>query len=449
MSQIIAAYAGCGFPAAIGIIRVSGEGSAKLLEQVFSASCGTPVSGWKASRLYHGRLHADGAPIDICMACIFRAPRSYTGEEMAEIHIHGSKAVAAAALDLLCAKGARHAEPGEFTKRAFLNGKLDLTAAEATADLIHSVSAAAAKNAAAQLEGGLGEEMDAMRSEVLGICAHFDAVCDYPDEDLDPFLYSASGARLAEIGSKLERLAASHEKGRYLERGLPVAVTGRPNVGKSSLFNALAGSERAIVTDEAGTTRDIIEYTVNLGGALVRLLDTAGLRTAEGRAEEIGIEKAMGAAMDSAAVLAVFDDQPVSEDHLALLRKCAGKPMAAVFNKTDLGLPEPKLPEDIRFDRVFRTSALTGDGTEELAAWLSSLCTTDEETVITSARQAALMASAAADLKSAAQAAEAGMTPDAFLADARRASVTMGKITGRESDPDMASEIFKRFCVGK
>jgi len=448
----IAAYSGGALPAAIGIVRLSGENTGAILARLFQTKQGKPITERKSNTLYYGKLlDKQGKGMDLCLACYYSAPHSYTGEEMAEIFCHGSAAVVNAALAHAFALGARPAEAGEFTKRAFLNGKLDLMKAEAVADLIYAPSPRAAENAVMHLEGAVSGEISAMRRELVGLCAHFYAVCDYPEEEIDPFVCEKAGKRFREMSARLTELRGSYERGQALQQGLPVAVIGKPNAGKSTLFNALAGFERAIVTEEAGTTRDVIEHTVLCAGASIRLLDTAGLRRGASLAEKLGVERALNAAREAAAVLCVFDQsEEVSEEELDKLCSAAGdKPKAAVLNKSDLpAVTEPGTLER-RFDRVFIVSALKKEGIGALVHWLSGLAPNEDQPVITSARQARLMEQASQDLAGAAESAETGMTADAFLSDVERAVRHLGEVTGEEVSPDIAKEIFSRFCVGK
>ena len=263
---------------------------------------------------YGDVLDTDGRALDICLACCYKGPASYTGEDLVEIFCHGSQAIVAGILDRACQLGARPAQGGEFTRRAFLAGKLDLTEVEAVGDLIHAQSAAAAKNAAAQLQGGIARPIRQLRDRMMEQITHFYAVCDYPDEDLDPFTTQQACQVLEECARAMDKLCAGFERGRVLNEGLPVTILGKPNAGKSSLLNALAGYDRAIVTSEAGTTRDVVTEVVRCGDTVLRLSDTAGLRQAENVAERIGIDKAQQSAQQSQLVICVFDgSRPLDE----------------------------------------------------------------------------------------------------------------------------------------
>ncbi len=451
--NVIAAYSGGALPAAIGIIRLSGEGSFTLLDKMFKPKCRVPSEKRDHAKLYYGKLvNADGQTVDLCTAACFKAPHSYTGEDMAEIYCHGSSAVVDAALKTALRLGAKSAEPGEFTRRAFLNGKLDLCKAEATADLIYSTSELSARAAASQLSGSVSNEISALRETVAAALAHFYAVCDYTDEDIDPFDCEKAAETLDSVADSLDRLYDGFLRSGAVREGIRIAVIGKPNAGKSSLFNALAGFDRAIVTSEAGTTRDVVEEVFTLDGALFRLSDTAGIRDAESLAEEMGIKLSRETAEKAQCVICVFDGSaPLSdEDKKAAALIPEGVCRCAVINKSDLPLKlSEKTVSELGFENVFTLSAKDRSGLSPLLELLRSLIPDLSGTLITSPRQAALLKTAAEALRLSAGSAQSGMTADAFLSDAERALSALGKITGDTADADIASEIFSRFCVGK
>lgn len=455
MPDTIAACSSGSMPCGIAVLRLSGPRAAEILDAVFVPRGASAVSRATPRRLYYGRLLArDGQTLDLCMAAFFPGPHSYTGEDLAEFYTHGSQAVAAGLLDHCFALGAVPAPPGEYTRRAFLAGRMDLTEAEAVADLIHAQSELAAKAAAAQLQGSVGSRIRALREGVLALLAHFYAVCDYTDEDLGEFDYENAAQVLEQTCAGLERLIAGFQRGRLVREGVPVAIIGRPNAGKSTLFNALAGETRAIVTDEAGTTRDVLEQVISCGGAPIRILDTAGLRESDSKAERMGVERARDAAKKARAVLCVLDAaaplSPEDEDALALCREAGLRVL--VLNKTDLTSAEPPWLAPLlareTFDAVFRLSAKEGQ-VDPLAQWLAGLAPQPEEVLVTSARQAHLLEQALADFSAALASARMGMTADAFLSDAERGINALGQITGETVSADLAHEIFSRFCVGK
>ena len=313
MDTIAAIAAGGNVPCAIGVVRVSGPDCFRLCGQVFRAS--KPFGELEARKMVLGEvLDVQGRIIDRGLAVRFPAPHSYTGEDCAEIHCHGAPVVLREVLEALFAAGARLAGAGEFTKRAFLNGQLDLTQAEAVIDLIDAESAAAARNAAAQLDGGLRRRLEPVQDALLEITSRFYAVVDYPDEDIEDVRPEEITAALQEAESRLAALLNTCRRGRVLKRGVRTAIVGLPNAGKSSLLNVLAGYDRAIVTDVPGTTRDTVEETVLCGGVLLRLIDTAGLRETEDLVEQQGVERSRRA-MESADLILMVSDDAVEEAH--------------------------------------------------------------------------------------------------------------------------------------
>ena len=337
--DVIAAVATGSAVTAIGIVRVSGEGCAALCDRVFRAANGKPLADQPPRRMVFGEmLDREGRVIDRGLAVRFPGPNSYTGEESAEFHCHGSPVVLRELLSALFAAGARQAGPGEFTKRAFLNGRMDLTEAEAVIDLIDAETAAAARNAAAQLDGGLRRVLEPIQDALLEITSRFYAVVDYPDEDIEDVRPEEIAAALTSAASGLGALLATAGRGRVLKNGVRTAIVGRPNAGKSSLLNALAGYDRAIVTDIPGTTRDTVEESAVCGGVLLRLIDTAGIRATDDPVEQIGVSRSRQAAGAADLCLVVLDgSSPLTGEDREALEMAQQAPKAlAVVNKSDL-----------------------------------------------------------------------------------------------------------------
>ncbi|MDD6159515.1 MAG: tRNA uridine-5-carboxymethylaminomethyl(34) synthesis GTPase MnmE [Oscillospiraceae bacterium] len=456
MNDTIAAVATAPVPSAIGILRLSGPEAIAVLDKVFTPAHG-PAMGERPDRLLvYGQLRdREGAVIDHCLATVSRGPHSYTGEDTAELQCHGSPTALTMALESLFAAGARQAKAGEFTRRAFLSGKLDLTRTEAVADLIHAETPAAVRQAAGQLGGALQEVIDGIYSELTDLMAHFHAVLDYPDEDIEPFEAEEIAAALKKAGTELEALAATYRRGRALTEGIPCAIVGAPNAGKSTLFNALVGYDRAIVTPIAGTTRDTVEERVDLGGVLLRLIDTAGLRETEDQVERLGVERSRAALERAELILFLRDSSaPFTEEDAELLEKAVSTaPTVWVQTKADLpGAPMPQLREGLQVPTV-SVSALTGQGLQDLeravAAVFPEPSALRPGTLLTNARQAEAAKRGAQSVERAAAALRGGMSPDAVLSDVEEAMETLGQLTGRSLREDITARIFERFCVGK
>ena len=441
---------------AIGILRISGPKAIAAVDALFTPAGGAPFARRPARTLVYGTLHDDnGRPLDQCMATLSRAPHSYTGEDTCELQCHGSPAVLTAGLDALFARGVRQAKAGEFTKRAFLNGRMDLTQAEAVIDLIDAQSAAAARNAAGQLSGALSRRIDAVYDRLTELSAHFDVVLDYGEEDLAPFepaeLERVTNTCIAE----LDALLATVHRGRQLREGIPAAIIGAANAGKSSLLNALLGYDRAIVTDIPGTTRDTLQETVTLGGILLRLTDTAGLRDTADQIERLGIERSRQALEQAELVFAVVDgSRPLTEeDHAALLSARSARHAVCVVNKSDLGTTAEAAALQSQFPQTVILSAADGTGLDALEAAVSACfpggADAADGELLTNLRQADAAALARDALMRVRDGLALGLTPDMLLTDVEEALRALGEITGRAVSEDVTNRIFDRFCVGK
>ena len=458
--DIIAAIATGHSPTAIGIVRVSGQGCFACCDRVFRAFNGSPFSQQTPRNMVFGEmLDAQGRVIDQGLAVRFPGPRSYTGEDSAEFHCHGSPVVLRELLSALFAAGARQAKAGEFTRRAFLNGRLDLTQAEAVIDLIDAETAAAARNAAAQLDGGLRRVLEPIQEALLDVTSRFYAVVDYPDEDIEDIRPEQVARALDDSAAALDRLLATCRRGKVLKSGVRTAIVGRPNAGKSSLLNALAGYDRAIVTDIPGTTRDTVEESVLCGGVLLRLTDTAGIRYTEDAVERLGVERSRKAVEAADLVLAVVDGSvPMTEEDREVLRLAARAPRwIAVFSKCDLWDTKARSVGVIGRENApaasVSLSAVTGEGLERLEDAVAALFPAGEDTdsgsLLTDRRQEEAAARARDAIRRAREALAAGLTPDAILTDAEEALDALGELTGRTAKEEIVSRIFSRFCVGK
>ena len=453
MSHTIAAVSTGSQVSAIGIIRLSGDDCIAVASKVFTLNSKKSLLEASDRRLYLGTLHdKQGRCLDQCMAVVSRGPHSYTGEDTVEFHCHGSPAVLAAGLEALYLAGAKPAKRGEFTKRSFLNGKLDLTQAEAVIDLIEADTADAAANAAGQVGGVLQKKLAPIYDDLVNLCSHFHAVLDYPDEDIEDFGLQNYSGTLKTDARQLYDLLKTYSQGRILKQGVSAAIVGKPNVGKSSLLNALAGYERCIVTDIPGTTRDTVEETVMLGSTRLRLLDTAGIHETADTVESIGVERSRQAIEKADLVLFVCDgSKELTQADYDIIDLCSEKENAiALINKTDLGSEID--PGDLPFLWVVPICAKTGAGLDQLAGAVDSLFENDtpcDGSILTNARQYDACRRAYEAMLNALKGLQLGLTPDAVLTDVEEAMEAMGEVTGATVREDITARIFERFCVGK
>lgn len=453
MAHPIAAIATGLVRSGIGILRMSGDGCIDLANRVFALYNGQALSSLPDRKLTRGTLFdAQNRPIDEAMVFVSHAPHSYTGEDTVEFQCHGSPAVLTAGLSALLSNGFHQAGPGEFTKRAFLNGQMDLTQAEAVIDLIDAETADAAANAAGQVAGVLRKQLDPIYDSLMDICSHFHAVLDYPDEDIEPFRLQAYADTLTSASKKLDALLSSCRRGNFIKNGVQAAILGAPNAGKSSLLNALAGFDRVIVTDIPGTTRDAVEQTVTLGRHLLRLLDTAGIRDTSDTVEHLGVERSFQAAQSCQLAFFVVDgSKPLTpEDEAAMDAALQAPDAIAILNKQDL--PCVIDPSELPFSYVIPVSCAKQAGLDLLEQALDMVF--DDEapcdgSILTNARQADAIAKSRASIEAALSSLRLGMTPDAVLVDVEAAMEALGEATGRVVREDITNRIFERFCVGK
>ena len=455
MPDTIAAIATARAPSAIGILRLSGPDTKAVLDAVFFPANGRPMSRQTPRTMVYGRvLDGESRVLDNALCVLFPGPDSYTGEDCAEIHCHGSPVVLNEGLKLLLNRGARQAKGGEFTQRAFLNGRMDLLQAEAVADIIDAETAETARNAAGQLEGVLSRSVQAVYDTLMDVTSRFYAIVDYPDEDIEDLQREQLLDALRRSEHKLTELLATFSRGQLMKQGVPTVLLGKPNVGKSSLLNALVGYDRAIVTDVAGTTRDTVEEKLTLGHVLLRLTDTAGIRQSGDAVEQLGVARSRKAAEGASLALLLLDGSaPLEEQDEEAIALAETVPhLLVVVNKCDLpGRLDIDALAD-RFDSVLSVSAKTGEG-------MAALCRAIEEQfpagtqaqgeLLTNARQADAVSRALSSVKSARAALETGMTPDVVLTDGESALEALGELNGKHIRDDLVDTIFSRFCVGK
>lgn len=452
MADTIAAIATGTQVSAIGIIRLSGDETFRVIDRLFFPYSGKKMSESADRRLIFGELRDRGGELlDVCLCTISRAPHSYTGENTAELQCHGSPTVLRAALDELFALGARQAAPGEFTKRAFLNGRMELCAAEAVADIIDAETVECAKNAAGQLSGAISRKVDGIYSALTDISSHYHAVLDYPDEDIEDFQLESYEGSLTSALTELERLLQSHERGKLMTGGIPAAIAGRPNAGKSSLLNALLGYDRAIVTAIPGTTRDTIEEKLRIGRLTLRLIDTAGIRDSDDEVERLGVERSRAAMSKAELVIAVVDGsgEITDEDREVIAQAEAAPKGIVVLSKRDIAEPDAEITTALP---VVSLSSVTGDGMDELERVIAEQFPLPEVPageILTNVRQADAVKRAIEYMRSALDAMRAGMTPDIVLTETEGAMSALGELSGRTVREDVTNRIFQRFCVGK
>lgn len=444
----------------IGIIRISGPEAFSVAEKIFRGS--KKISETKSHSVVHGRIidPADGQMVDEVLLVKMDAPGTFTGEDTIEINCHGGIVLLRRVLSLVLRYGARAACPGEFTKRAFINGRMDLAQAEAVIDLINSKTDEGSRAAAAQLQGRLSEKIRGARRKMIELIARIEAAIEYPEEDIEEITGEAVRNGIKEVREELRKIAQSFTRGRLLREGITAAIIGKPNAGKSSLLNALAGSSRAIVTDIPGTTRDIIEEYVNIKGIPVRFLDTAGIRSTDDPVEAIGVEKARTAAAEAELVIIVLDAQTgITDEDREIMKTSLSKKTIVMINKTDVA--DDRMVEDMKEQirtygdiPVVVASMVDGTGMDDLADRIESLAAGGEisannEVLLTNARHRQLIEDAILGLDSAESAYKGGMPLDLVTIDIRDAAEALGRITGESVSEDVVNEIFSRFCVGK
>jgi tRNA modification GTPase len=457
LQDTIAAVATAHGTGGIGIIRISGEEAFGIAARLYKGK--KSFSELRTHSLSYGRIvdPEHGETVDEVLIAKMRGPNTFTREDVVEIHCHGGLLVVRKILDLVVKQGARTAEPGEFTKRAFLNGRIDLSQAEAVIDLIHAKTGESSRAAVGQLEGKLSRKLKEVRTRLIELIAHIEVTVDYPEHDIEEITGQKVYEALNEIRDKLRVLADSFEKGRMIREGIHAVIVGRPNVGKSSLLNELSGKSRAIVTDVPGTTRDILEEFVNINGVPVSLVDTAGIRETEDVVEKIGVERAEKAVENADLVILMLDaSEGITEEDRRIYQKVCSKKVLVLANKLDL--TGTAILEDIRSQfagaGVIGTSITEEIGIDELEKEIAGLffkgdIQQNNEVLVTNIRHKNLIDAAIRSVDEACGAYEGGMPLDCITIDVKNVAEQLGQITGESVSEDVMHEIFSRFCIGK
>lgn len=456
MERTIAAISTALGAGGIAVIRISGDKALEIADKVFFGKI--RLSGAPTHTVHYGFIkNADGEKVDEVLATVMRAPRTFTREDTVEISTHGGMTASREALGCLIRAGAYPAEPGEFTKRAFLNGRIDLSQAEAVIDIINAKNALAKNNALSQLEGSLSKEIKDIREKLVRLAAQMQVTIDYPDEDLEDITIDDIRDVADECRRRADRLLKTADSGKIIRDGIKTAIVGKPNVGKSSLLNSLAGEERAIVTDVAGTTRDVIEESINLNGIPVILTDTAGIRDTDDVVERMGVERSRRSIEDAELIIAVLDASGILDDEdRDVLAATRSKKRIILINKTDLG--EAKYTESVKAKAgdspVLEVSAKTGRGLDGLCGVIKEMYNLGEITggdgaVVTNLRHKSALADASASLARVVDAIDMGMPSDIVSIDINMAIESLGEITGETVSEDIVNTIFHEFCVGK
>lgn len=438
----------------VGIIRISGKNATEIADRIFVSVNGKKLSSSKGYRAYFGRIFDGETAVDEVVCLVFRAPHSYTGEDVVEINCHGGVVLLKKILRLVLQNGAQAAAPGEFTKRAFLNGKLDLSEAESVMTLISAQGEQGANAAFNQLEGSLSRKIEKINSSLLSLAAHIAAWVDYPDDEIEELGNNELYSTIYNAYLELCALLSNFDSGMAVTNGVEAAIVGKPNVGKSTLMNLLTGYDRSIVTEIEGTTRDVVEETVNLNGCILRISDTAGMRETGDIVEKLGVERSRKKLERAAVVFAVFDlSKPLSDEDKELIDECKDKNVIPIINKTDL---EPRLDVDYIKNKLgspLFISAKSGDGYNELCDRVAELMGTKNfdttSAMLVNERQRICCQKASDALKDALEALNLGLTPDAIGVCIDDAIAALLELTGQKASEAVVDEVFKQFCVGK
>lgn len=440
----------------IGIIRLSGEKTFEIIEKIFVPKNKQKIEEIKGNSIKYGHIIDDGKVIDEVLVSYFKAPKSYTAENMCEINSHGGVLIVRKILEICLKNGAILAEPGEFTKRAFLNGRMDLAQAESVIDIINAKSNKEVEASVRQLEGHLSGEISNIRKKIIDLMVDIEASIDYPEYDVEEVTYSNAIKILEDVENHLDRLSNSFENGKIIKDGINLAIIGRPNAGKSSLLNEFLKEERAIVTDIEGTTRDTIEEQITISGIPFKIIDTAGIRESDDKIEKIGIEKSKKAAQNSDIILAIFDiSRALNKEDLEIINFIKNKKAIIVLNKIDLNENAETVTElsNLGLD-ILKVSVLEKKGIEQIYDKLTSMfnineINLDNSNVITNIRHKELIDCAKQNAKQAIIALKSNLPVDIIAINIKEILENLGKITGETVSEDIIKEIFAKFCLGK
>lgn len=439
----------------VSIIRISGSNAISIADKVFKASSGRSLCDVPSHTLHHGRvISEEGNVLDEVLVSVMRAPKTYTGEDVAEINCHGGMFSTKRILEEVLKSGAEHADRGEFTKRAFLNGKTDLCRAEAVIELINSKTALEQSISVNKLGGALSERINSLRERLLELIAHVQVLIDYPDEELEDLSDEEFSDRLKSIAKDTDSLLASSEAGSLIRDGINTAIVGKPNVGKSSLLNLLSGKDKAIVTDIEGTTRDAIEERVSLGGIVLNLTDTAGIRETGDVIEAMGVKRSMEYISSSELIIYMADAQSgLDERDTEIISALGGKKTIALINKSEISSLEDEYILRDKFDYLIKFSVKTREGLAELETAVKELFElgglSPDSDIITNARHRDALIKASAAIRSAISAIEGGISIDTVFIDIENAISALGEIVGLTVSEEVVDRIFHSFCVGK
>ena len=441
----------------IGIVRMSGKKCFDVLDKIFMPKKKQPIEEIKGYTIKYGNIVENGEVVDEVLVSYFKAPKSYTTENMCEINSHGGNVIVKRILELCLKNGAELAQPGEFTKRAFLNGRIDLLQAESVIDVIHAKSEKEAKTGMRQLEGFLSKEIAQIKQEIMDVMVNIEVTIDYPEYDVEDVTNKQIEDMLESVQEKLERLEKSFDNGKLLKEGIKTAIIGKPNAGKSSLLNAILKVDRAIVTEYEGTTRDTIEEFVTINGIPLKLIDTAGIRNAKDEVEKIGIAKSREIANSADLIIAIFDaSKELTEEDMEILKLAKTKKSILLLNKMDLDVKIDEKDDRLReaSANILKISALNRSGIEKLYDMITNLFHLDEinldnENVITNVRQKNLITKAIENVKKAKETMANQMPLDIIAIFIKDILEDLGNITGEVVNEDIINEIFSKFCLGK